>query len=688
MDRFITNVQMEEFLKDYKENSQTILLEEGAERNELEKITKANGMDIKNSRDLGIFKTIYAFSNEANANGAILPKKELLRILPQIIGKPININHDRSIVVGHYIDYKYLDKEDTVVAYGVYYKSYYSDLWKKANKLFKSKKLSSSFEIWSPKDKRREKADGTYELRSMEIAGGALIYEDEDNQPAFKNAKVLMMAKEKAENNLELVYASKHKEEELICVNKLNTSDIPNIPTALKINCSNCEEAFETADVVNIKCPKCRAILNREGVMQYPPQVIDFKIMCPGCQINNWLILSKNVDNAKLRCMSCTKEYNILFTKPKKSFTNRMNFIYTGNVTCYQCHTRIPVESVSSLNKRTTKCPKCGLNFSFDTYNETFKKISNIEEIIKDIVNKSSEKGGKPMDKKETVAKTSEQKIDKNEKPIKAEEEKKETPKQDESKKEEVKKEETKVEEKPEEPKVKEPKKDDDKKEEQPEKPKVDDAPKPEVKDEKKEEQKVEEKQDEEQKVEVKDDKKIEENKEEKKVDVEKVEKDLTKLEDEVEKAKKRDMQIASLIEKHQKLIKKAVTKIRTLRKESKTVIESASDKETLLKAGVKKAVKQYIEFKKQAEEKIEFYKANAITIIERRDIVGEGLTDEELVNDDKFERAKLEMELAKTKAKFNIADEIVSSKKRDNSYYAKMKKKIDDIACGRNKKK
>ena len=89
----LNNVIIEEFLNDYTEKSETILLEEGKEKSELEKIAKARGMDIK-SRDLGFFKTIYAFTNEPNANGAILPKKELIKVLPQIIGKPININHN------------------------------------------------------------------------------------------------------------------------------------------------------------------------------------------------------------------------------------------------------------------------------------------------------------------------------------------------------------------------------------------------------------------------------------------------------------------------------------------------------------------------------------------------------------------------------------------------------------------
>lgn len=664
MERFITNVEAQEFLKDYTENSETILLEEGAERNELQKIAKANGMDIKNSRDLGIFKTIYAFSNEPNANGAILPKKELLRVLPQIIGKPVNINHDRSLVVGHYIDYRYIQKKDTVVAYGVYYKSYYEDLWKEANKLFKSKKLSSSFEIWSPNDKKRHLADGTYELRSMEIAGGALIYEDEDNQPAFKNAKMLMMAKEKATtNDMELVYASKYKEEELL--HKSNeVTQVTVVPTSLKLKCSNCTEEFETAEAVNIKCPKCQALLNKEGVMQYPPQIKDFKIMCPGCKVNNWLILSKTEESAKLRCTSCTKEYNIAFKKTEiKGLANKVSFVYTGSTSCVQCHTRIPVESISHNGKRETKCPKCGLNFSFDTkHSDNVKRISKIEEIIKDKINKSSDKGGKPMDKKETVNKSSEQKEAKPVEPKKAEDKKVEPKKADD------KKPEVKAEIKPEVPKVKETPKVVDKPVE-PKKVEVKkvDAPKPEVKVEKIVEPKAKE---------TKPAMTTTDNvAEEVKVDAQT--KTLDKLEDDVEKAKK----VKSLVDRYQTVLKKAIAKLRTMRTELNTAKASITEKDALMKAELNKA-------NKQIETKVEFYKANAKKVIERRAIVGEGLTDEEIINDDKFERASLELENAKFKTENKVADEIVGSKRKDDGYYSKMKDKINEVAFGKKKKK
>jgi len=445
MNERITNVEIQEFLTSFEKESETIILEEGKEKNELEKIAEARGIKIKGSRDLAIFKTIYAFTDKPNANGAILPKKELLKVLPQIVGKPININHDRRMVVGNYLDYRYKQKENQVIAYGTFFKSNFGEEFEEAKKLLKKKKLSSSFEIWSPKDKRKFRPNGSFEMHQMEIAGGALIYEDEENEPAFKDAKVLTMAKEKVEPELELVYASKHKEEELITSTgevqikdkqkrfitqeelrnyqekkSTDTKVIVPSPIIQKIKCSNCSGELEHNGIdIKVKCPKCFAILNKDGVMQYPPQIKDFRLLCPGCKVNNWLIVSKKDDKAKVRCQSCAKEYDLTFaTKKTNELINKTQFLYTGKVRCLQCHTTIYVSGTSAITARTVTCKKCGLEFSYDTTNERYKKISQIEEVIPketkiDNKKESSEEGGQKMAKEKKVKKASEKKEDK-----------------------------------------------------------------------------------------------------------------------------------------------------------------------------------------------------------------------------------------------------------------------------------
>jgi len=150
----ITNVDIINFLKDFEKESVTEILEEGKEKDEIVKIAQARGINLKNNKDLAGFKTIYTFADKANKNNARLPKGKLLRALPTLVGKPVDIDHNRRYVVGHYIDYRYRQKENMVVAYGVFYKSNFGEEWEKAKKLFKAKKLSTSYEIWCPKEKR------------------------------------------------------------------------------------------------------------------------------------------------------------------------------------------------------------------------------------------------------------------------------------------------------------------------------------------------------------------------------------------------------------------------------------------------------------------------------------------------------------------------------------------------------
>lgn len=688
MEKKLTNLEVQEFLTDFEANSETVILEEGSkEKDELEKIAEARGIKIKGSRDLAVLKTIYAFTNQANANGAILPKKELLRVLPQIVGKPVNINHSRRDVVGSYIDYRYKQKEDKVIAYQTFFKSNFPEEFEKAQKLLKKKKLSSSFEIWSPKEKRKYKEDGSYELYQMEIAGGALIYEDAENEPAFKDAKVLAIAKDNKEPNLELVYASKHKEEELITsagetiITEKETTQVEIPKTVLKIKCSNCNEEFDYNGIdIKVKCQKCFAILGKDGTMIYPPQIKDFTMLCPSCRTGRWLILSRKEDSAKLQCSQCSKEYNVTFEKSKvNEAIKKISFVYTSSVSCPQCSRNIYIAGVSGIDSSIIKCKKCGLEFTHNITNERYKRISKIEEVIPekekiDNTKESSEEGGQKMAKEEKkVDKASEKKEDKVikefaegfgkmvEKEIEKAKEEKEVEKtepkvevKEEVKKEEVKVEETsKVEKKQEEPKVETPKEEkpvDTAKEEKVEVKEIKAEEQPEAKVEAKEAPKAEEPKIEKKEVKV-EEKKVEATKEETpkeeiKATIEDVK--LTKIEEPTEATLK--------LEKYKVGVRKLAKKVKDLRKE-----------------------------KASLENKVKLYTDNAKTIIERREELGDTkLTDEDILNDDKFGKAKAEKENLLLKANKEKADEIVGGKKKDGDFYSKKHKEIDSYAFGK----
>ncbi len=729
MEMIITNLEAQEFLKDFEIRSETCILEEGKEKSELETVAEARGMKIKGSRDLAVFKTIYAFTDKANSNGAILPKKDLLRVLPQIIGKPVNVNHNRRFVVGHYIDYKYKQKDNKVIAYGVFYKSNFGDEWTRAKELLRKKKLSSSFEIWSPDDKKEIVGKGKYKMHFMEIAGGALIYEDKNNIPAFKNAKVLEMARKEIP---ELVYASKYNEKEIITSDKdyfrdsveenlrklneekhkkveepkkeeikpkeekveapkIEDKKLPKIeekkvekPKEVKkeeikaepkveepkeevkveinkLKCSNCGHEWEIGSqkeyaMGSEQCLKCKAILKQDGTMIYPPQIIDFKVSCPSCRMGNWLIMERSDKEVKVGC-SCKKEYILTFAEKKDTeMIDKMNFPYSGSANCSQCGKQNDYEGISGITSRNIKCKKCGLEFpiNIDKAKE-YKKISKIEEVEIKKIEKTSEKGGndkvesKP-DKKKEVEKPKE---------VKKEEIKVE-------KKLEEKKEEVKVEEKKEEIDVDE-KKPDETSKAKVEEPKVKEAPKTEAK-------------------KISDiDKTSIKNAVPADIDLqgnELVESMRDKIEEKVEESKEKVDKYAK-----SKVLRKAVSKIKDSKKELITVNKRIE----VGKKGIKKLVSKVISLKKEIakikdemSKKIKFYKKNAVEINKRRAELGDfgnDLTDEQILNPDKFEKAQLKKQNVELTSDIETSSDIVGLKKKDNGYYAKKQKEINDVA-------
>ena len=210
-DEKLNSIQVQDFLTDFESTSTLTLLEEGGkEENELFQIAEARGILLKGSRDLAGFKTVYTFADKANGNKARLPKKVLLRALPGIVGKPVDIDHNRARVIGYYIDYKYIVKDESVVAYGIIFKSNFANEWKECQRLFREGKLTSSYEIWCPKSKRQYLPDGTYALTEQEVAGGAILFK---TKPAFADAQVLELAKI---NEDDMVYASKYHCEDMI----------------------------------------------------------------------------------------------------------------------------------------------------------------------------------------------------------------------------------------------------------------------------------------------------------------------------------------------------------------------------------------------------------------------------------------------------------------------------------------
>jgi len=429
-----TNVEINSFLENARKHSTVEILEEGQEKKDLILSAEKRGILIQGSKDLAVIKMIYAFTDKANSNKAILPNEKFVKVLPQLVGKQLDINHDRQYIVGFYIDYLFVAKEHKAIAYAIFFKGSYPDLWKKIQKFQKAGKLSASFEIWCPENKRKYGEKGTYSLQEMEIAGGALIFEENGELPAFKDAKVLAIAKKEIEEVIEdnyLVYASKYKDEELIvaegnisvkclkcgynfqtisdkvacpkCGGQIQKIEVPIapvvVPQQIKLKCSNCQNEMDLTVVPEqtqgvVKCPKCLAILNGQtGQMIYPPQIKDFKVTCPACRIDNWLIISNEENKAHIKCLSCNKEYNLSFNVSlNKELIEKIGVVYSGVTNCGQCYNTIKFYEVSGSGKREIVCKKCGLRFPLDlSKSRDFKSINKIEEIV------PIQKGGQEM---------------------------------------------------------------------------------------------------------------------------------------------------------------------------------------------------------------------------------------------------------------------------------------------------
>lgn len=498
----ITNVNLEEFLNDHLERSKIILLEEGKEQDDIMAVAQAKGYILKDSNDLAGFKTIYTFDTAANINKARLPKELLLKALPGLIGKPVDIDHNRIYVVGHYIDYRYIASKHMVIAYGVFYKSNFGEEWIKAKELFKAGKLGTSYEIWCPKSKRKYLPDGTYILTNMEIAGGGLMFKE---KPAFPDAKVLELAMKHIDEQkteylvstkknyeaCELIFAAGYNydakvgnvnktttpandklymadeligkpvsvqlpspilsdknigfEKPIIGLPKHDTQVGISIPSktigtpgnltdlaeknALKntglqpdrlkndnlgdnvsvpgpqivasMKCQNCAKEFtgspqtfqrkNSIDFYEVartddmhQCPQCKSIINRQGFMLHPPQIIDFGMACPSCRSSNWRLLTNEPETADVKCMNCSKAYHFQFAKPENNpLIGKFNFLREGNSSCPQCHNMIPYSTISNAEVKSLTCRKCGLHYGINLNKSgSSRKVSNVNEFV------------------------------------------------------------------------------------------------------------------------------------------------------------------------------------------------------------------------------------------------------------------------------------------------------------------
>ena len=147
----------------------------------------------------------------------------------------------------------------------------------------------------------------------------------------------------------------------------------------------------------------------------------------------------------------------------------------------------------------------------------------------------------------------------------------------------------------------------------------------------------------------------------EKKVEVKKDKVKVEKVKDTLSDAKKHDLEVYALkdkIAKYAKGIRKLAARIRSNKKELEVV-------------------------KAEKEKEVKFYKENAKKIHDRKKELGnfaKDLSDEDIINEDKFEKAQLKKQVAEAQT-IEIASENVKDKVTGVNEYTDIKKRIDKSA-------
>ncbi len=173
------------FLEDMTYNTGYKFLEEGKDHDELQEIAAKRDIRLP-AVDLSIFKGIYAFVDRMNKNKCTLPREEVVKALDTLNDKAIDFDHFRKNVVGHWIDAKI--EGDEIIAYGIFYKGNFREDFATIKQLMEDDVLAISFEAWGD---REFNEDGSYDLTDIEFAGGALLIK---TKPAFPGSEVLELS--------------------------------------------------------------------------------------------------------------------------------------------------------------------------------------------------------------------------------------------------------------------------------------------------------------------------------------------------------------------------------------------------------------------------------------------------------------------------------------------------------------
>lgn len=174
--------QVKIMLEDMTFNSTYEFFEEGKESDELKEVAAKRGIQLP-SKDIAMFKCLYAMVDKENKNKCTLPRKEVKKSLKTLNGKAIDKDHLRRSTIGVWLDAELID--DEIYAYGLFWKSNFSEEYEDVKSRMEEGKVKISFEAWGDRNFRE---DGSYELSEIHFAGGAVLF---DTNPAFPEAEIM-----------------------------------------------------------------------------------------------------------------------------------------------------------------------------------------------------------------------------------------------------------------------------------------------------------------------------------------------------------------------------------------------------------------------------------------------------------------------------------------------------------------
>ena len=344
---------------------------------------KKKGIDLTkvgSAIDLGGIKLIYTYFDRESKNKEFTSLEEFKNAMWSLVGKPLRIDHKMGKIVGHFVDVEVDKKNPFSNAYAVFYKRDFPKLWEKIQKLAKEGKLKFSWHILTPKGATEIK-NGIAYLKNFILSGGSILLEQ---SPAYPDCYVVATAKEGKEERTEI----KCHDEKCSDWTEIKSQETQTqVENKNYLYCDKC--GFNTLKIENAPsmCPVCgnelRVVSEAELIKlreERKQKENEIYISCPSCQARMWSIEEDNGDEKIIRCLSCSKRYEIKLSDIFFPFKT----LKTKEFYCPSCGYNLTFYTVADANeyKRDMKCPNCGMEINVN-FKDAFrlKRVSSIKEI-------------------------------------------------------------------------------------------------------------------------------------------------------------------------------------------------------------------------------------------------------------------------------------------------------------------